>query len=76
MSVKLTVTETIFHRPPIVEEFEGTTRQAAIAGYLKDGNYRDWFEPAALISLLSKHDDLRLGGPTWDIRFAQTFEPE
>lgn len=76
MAVTLKVTEcTAFRTFPIVREYEGNTRSAAIAGYLSDGT-DPRFTPDALISLLSINDDIRIGGPTWDVRFTQTFTSE
>jgi hypothetical protein len=75
MTVRLRVEEcTSFRTFPFVREFEGPTRQAAIAGFISEGDSR--FDPSAIISLLSRHDDIRIGGPTWDVRFTQTFIPE
>lgn len=74
MSVNLRVEEcTSFREFPLVFEYEGNTRQAAIAGYLTEHRSDARFTPEALISLLSIHDEFRMGGPTWDVKFTQTF---
>jgi hypothetical protein len=70
--VGLTVTETRFNKPHSVNVIERETKHEAIAAmlaYFPDAR----FVPSALISMLSQHDDLRLGGPTWDVRFQFSF---
>jgi hypothetical protein len=72
--VGLTVTETVFDKELGTEQLLAPTKREAIEQWLRlKGDRR--FEPVALCSLLALHDDLRIGGPTWDMRFQFSFIP-
>lgn len=74
MTVTLTVTETsCLDAFPLVEVFEGKEKYDVILGYLNQSTDMR-FSRDALYSLLTLHNDLRLGGPTWDIRFQLTYD--
>jgi len=72
--VTLTVTETRFGRPYSTFALEAPRKTVVIDALTREYPDRR-FDPAALCALLTMHDDLRLAGPTWDVRFEFSFKP-
>jgi hypothetical protein len=73
--VTLKVTETRFDKPYSTFELEAPRKTVAIDALTRDYPDRR-FDPSALCALLAMHDDIRIGGPTWDVRFEFRFKPE
>ncbi len=72
--VTLTVTETRFDKPYSSFALEAPRKSTAIDAMIAE-HFDARFDADALCSLLSRHDDIRIGGPTWDVRFQFSFQP-
>lgn len=74
--VTFTVTTTIMDKIVLEQTFQNEFRSKAIDEWVKDEKHPAFFLGGSkhdIRPLLISHDDLRIGGPTWDMRFQFTF---
>lgn len=70
--VEFKVTHSKFGKEEFADCIEAPDRSTAIASWLHE--YSDSrLDESALITLLFKHDDLRIATPTWELHFEQSF---